>query len=273
MYQQKSGKRKITITLICVLLFILVINLPVVRESAPSRLSRRILLNTIYPFQITFSFAFSKIGGAFGKVASLWGASSENSRLKAEISRLKVEISTLRDLAVENEELRGKIAFKNVNPYKFKLVPAEVVSRSPSNWFETVFINKGSRDGIAAGTAVLCEQGVVGRTVEVGRFSSKVMLITDPESSIGVFAEKSRELGIAVGGAMNSLQVKYVGAGSPISEGDQMLTSGMGGVFPKGIPVGIVTKTSARDFDLFKYVELKPLTDFAKLFKVYVIAK
>jgi rod shape-determining protein MreC len=81
------------------------------------------------------------------------------------------------------------------------------------------------------------------------------------------------DLGIMVGGAMSSLQMKYVGAASSISVGDQILTSGVGGVFPKGIPVGTVIKTSVRDYDIFKYVEIKSFTDFSRLKGLFVVSK
>jgi len=273
MYRQTSTRRKIFAAIILALIFIVFINLPVIRESAPSKFSRRLVLSIIYPFQYSFSVLFSKVTRSIGTVATLWRASRENEKLKEEIALLKARINTLSELAAENDALRRDLGFKKSNPYKFELLAAAVISRSPSNWFETVFINKGANDGLASDQAVICKDGIVGRTTEVGKFSSKVMLITDPESSIGVMKKGSGDLGIAVGGAMHSLQVKYVAAASSIDAGDEMLTSGVGGVFPKGIPVGIVTKISVRDYDIFKYVELKPLTDFAKLDRVFVVIK
>ncbi len=273
MHRQPSNRKKIFVTVALVLLFVVFINLPVVRKAAPSRISRRLILNTIYPFQYAFSAVFSKVAQSISTVVTLWSASSENKKLKEEIALLRARTNILQEAASENTSLRESLRFKTSNPYGFKLIAAEVISRSPSNWFETVFINKGAKDGLTPDQAVICKDGVVGRTVEVGRFSSKVMLITDPESSIGVMKKGSKDLGIAVGGAMNYLQIKYVAAASTVDTGDKMLTSGMGEVFPRGIPVGVVTKASARDYDIFKYVELKPLTDFARLNKVFVVIR
>jgi rod shape-determining protein MreC len=273
MYQRTNGRKKIIIAIALAIALIIFINLPVLRESAPSRFSRRMLLNVIYPFQYVFSSSFSFVGRSFGAVGGLWGASSENRKLKEEAVLLKSRINALEGVMSEYKELRKSLGFRNANPYGFILIAAEVVSRSPSNWFETVFVNKGARDGVRLDQAVISSDGVVGRIVEVGRYSSKVMLITDPESSIGVMKAGTKDLGIAVGGAMNSLQIKYVAAASSVDVDDRMLTSGMGGVFPRGIPVGIVIKAASRDYDIFKYVEIKPITEFARLDKVFIVKK
>lgn len=273
MYKQTDGRKKIIAAIILALVFIIVINLPVFRNSAPSRFSRRMMLNAIYPFQYVFSGAFSAAGRFFGRIGGLWAAQRHNVELREELALLKAEHETLGDVRAENLMLRKSVNFTRVNPYNYTLVPAEIISRSPSNWFETVFINKGSSAGVLPGQAVICAEGVVGRTVEVGKFSSKVMLITDPESSIGVMKKGTGELGVAVGGAMSSLQVNYVGAGSSITDGDVMQTSGLGGIFPRGISVGVVKGSSAKDYDLFKHVELKPLTDFSRLNKVFVVVR
>ena len=186
MYEQPSGARRIFAIFIAFVLFIMLINAPMLRESAPSRASRRLLLSTIYPVQFTFNAIFSGTANFIGNVINLWGASQENKSLKDEVALLQSKLNMMKDLSIENDELKRDLMFKTSNPYGFKLLPAQVISRSPSNWFENVMINKGWSDQVAVDDAVICKDGVVGRVVEVGRFYSKVMLITDPGSSMGV---------------------------------------------------------------------------------------
>jgi rod shape-determining protein MreC len=273
MYQQPSGSRRIFTAIILLVIFIVVVNLPVLRESAPSRVSRKLVLSAIYPIQYTFNAAFSGMGDFAHNVLTLWGASEENRVLKSEVAELQARVNMTKDLASENDGLKKDLGFKLGNPYGFKLLPAMIISRSPSNWFESVLINKGSADEVSVDQAVVCSEGIVGRISEVGRFYSKVMLVTDPGSSMGVMIKRSKELGVAVGGAMSYLQIKYLQVSASLEVGEEVLTSGVGGVFPKGIPVGVISKTSARDYDIFRYVEIKPLVQFSKLDRVFVIMK
>jgi len=273
MYQQTPGRTKLVITIVVVIVFFVIINLPSARNMWISRAARKMVLTAVYPVQYVLSGVSSGAMGFLGDVGGLWGASEENHSLREEVASLSAELSLAENLAAENDELRKDLGFKKSNPFNFPLIAVDVISRAGSNWFEAVFINKGSADGLSVDQVVISKDGLVGRITEVGRFSSKVMLITDPDSSVGVLKKGSGDLGIMVGGAMSSLQMKYVGASSNIGAGDQVLTSGVGGIFPKGIPVGTVTKTSVRDYDIFKYVEIKPFTDFSRLNRLFVISK
>lgn len=273
MYEQPSSSRKFFAVLIALIFLIIVLNLPSFRESPPSRISRKLILSTIYPVQHAFNAVFSGTANFAGNVFTLWGASDENKALKNEIALIESRLNMMKDLAKENDNLKKDLGFKTSNPYGFLLMPAQIISRSPSNWFETVTINKGSSDRVSVDDAVVCREGVVGKISEVGRFYSKVMLITDPGSSMGVMIRRSRDLGVAVGGAMSHIEIKYIQPSASLEVGDEVLTSGVGGIFPRGISVGIVSKTSAKDYDIFRHVEIVPLVQFSKLDRVFVIIK
>ncbi len=273
MYNQTSGGRKIFFIALLLIFFIIAINFPPVRDSLPSRLARKVVLGAAYPIQYVFNSVVSGTGNSVGTVFTLWRVAGENAKLRDEVDTLSSRLNLIKDLVDENGTLRKELGFKETNPFALKLLPAEVIARSPSNWFETVIINKGASSGVFSDQPVICREGLVGRVFEVGPFSSKVMLITDPGSSVGVMVKRTRDMGIAAGGAMNSLQVKYVSSASSLEAGDLFITSGVGGVFPKGIPVGVITRTVVRDYDLFRYVELKPLVSFSKLETVFVVTK
>ena len=150
---------------------------------------------------------------------------------------------------------------------------------SPGRWLSTEWlhsdcrINRGRKDGVVQDAPVINENGVVGRAIDVTRASAKVLLISDPNSSIGGLNEKSRDLGVVVGGGLENLKMKYVVPSAKIEVGDVILTSGIGGIFPKGIPIGKVKKVQMRDYDIFKQVEIEPVVDFSKLEDLFVVIK
>jgi rod shape-determining protein MreC len=148
---------------------------------------------------------------------------------------------------------------------------ARVISRSGSSWFNTVLIDKGHSEGIRTGMAVVSMQGLVGRTYEVAAHSSKVLLISDPDSSVSASIARSKALGVVNGNLSNVLEMKYIVSSSSVEAGDLIVTSGVSDIFPKGIPVGEVIKADKRDYDLFQYIELKTSADLSKLDKVFIL--
>jgi len=269
MYQSRRKRRYFWI--IFLFLIIILLNVPFVKSLPPIKFARKATLSVLYPFQFVFSKASSWTLGTAGAIINLRGLSKENSALKAELDRLLAKEKLFESLNKENEKLKESLKFKSSSPHKAKLLGANIVARSPSNWFEVVEINRGTKDGVKEDMTVINKDGLVGRTVEVARNTSKVILITDPGSSIGGQNRVSRDLGIIVGGAMEKLRMNYVVPAAMIKEGDIIETSGVGHVFPKGIPIGKVTMVRMRDYDIFKQVEIEPLVDFSKLEHVFVI--
>ncbi|MFH0886826.1 MAG: rod shape-determining protein MreC, partial [bacterium] len=170
----------------------------------------------------------------------------------------------------ENEILRAQLDFKRRN-YRMRMLPAEVIGRSPSQWFDSVIIDRGSVDGIRPDMVVVSPDGLVGRIFDVGRASSKVMMITDPNSSVSSVARSSRDVGVIVGAGANMLKMKYVASSAVIKEGDPVITSGASEVFPQGLKIGVITKVFKREYDLFQDVEITPAVDFSRLEDVFII--
>ena len=193
-------------------------------------------------------------------------------KLTAELNEYKAKSVMLDGLSYDNEKLRAAMSFR-ARSFVPRLLAAEVIGRSGSNWFSVIEINRGSLDNVIPDSAVLNEEGLVGRVFEVSQSSSKVMLITDPSSAVSALDPATGDMGIAAGNSVGPLKIQYMSATAAIKEGDKFTTSGMSDIFPKGIVIGTVRSTSKKDYDIFQKVDVDPAVNFSKLNKVFVIAK
>lgn len=175
----------------------------------------------------------------------------------------------LAEVFQENIRLRKLLAFKE--SFSYELVPAQVIGRDPTNWFNTLLINRGSNSGIEKNMAVITPQGLVGRLMEVAPLWSRVLLILDQRSSVAALVQRSRVQGVVEGG-WKLCHMNYLGPEADIREGDLIVTSGLeGGFFPKGLLIGEVTRISQVHSGLLLSAEVEPQAEFAKLEEVLVI--
>jgi rod shape-determining protein MreC len=155
----------------------------------------------------------------------------------------------------------------------FSAIPAQVIGRDPSNWSNSLIIDKGSSSGIKSNMAVMSTRGLVGRIVEVGRLSSKALLITDPNLKVGVLVRRNRQGGIMTGRPGGRCKIIYISLDSDVKPGDKVMTAGFGSVFPKGILIGEVEKVGKEEGRLYKFAILKPSQDLSRLEEVLCIVK
>lgn len=232
---------------------------------------RSILQAAIYPFQFAAVSIWKGVVGLPSSLGANRKAAKENAELKNELESLQPRLSLLDELQRENARLRDLLFYKNSNPYRFRILAAQVVGKSPDPWFSILEINQGRRAGVRVDMPVMAQEGLIGRVVEVSSFSSKVMLITDVESSVAAVDARSRDFGLVKGGSLDRLSMKYVDAGGDIRKGDRIVTSNVSTVFPPGIPIGRVSLASKKEHDLFYRVEIKPIVDFSKAEEVFII--
>ncbi len=195
----------------------------------------------------------------------------ENERLKREIEKLRIENMRCRTLRKRVQNLT-KILSLRPEP-KWQMVISQVIGHDPTGWFRTVIIDKGKRDGIRVNMPVISAEGLVGRVISVSSDYSKVLLITDPDSAIDCLDERTRARGILRGKTASTCILSYVEHFQDIRPGDIIVTSGLSGIFPKGIPVGKVREVKQLPGALFKDVKVTPFVDFSRLEEVLVILK
>lgn len=197
-----------------------------------------------------------------------------NEKLQGLADSLLIENVRLKEIESENETLRSLLGFTQANPthsYKAAEVKGRVIGRDPSNFLSYLIIDSGSQQGIEKGMPVVTERGLVGRITDVGSNWAKVMLIIDPSSSVNALIQTSRATGVVEGQVGRSLVMKYIPQGDVVNVNDIILTSGLGGNFPKKLIIGQITAVHQRDIEMFQQADIRPTVDFNNLEIVLVI--
>jgi len=217
------------------------------------------------------------ITGTFDSVKSvgkryifLMRTQRENERLKEENDRLRLESAVLNELLAENDRLRDALKFKLLDSPRSVMV--QVIGKEISPISATMTINKGSDYGIKKDSAVITASGVVGRVQTVLSGSSKIILLTDPGNTLAVRVQRNREEGLLEGKLVNCA-LKYVSYYADIQQGDLLITSGLDGIYPKGLAVATVVKVSKREASAFQTVVAEPIVRFSRLEDVLVLTK
>lgn len=221
------------------------------------------------PFQRLFSGTVNGIQNIWLKYFNLINTREENTRLKEQITTLKMENYRYQELLATYQRLQGLLHFTETT-YE-NILAARIIGRDPSGFFQSVIIDKGTDSGLSVNMPVVNGDGVVGRIVSVSYNYSKVLLLIDQNSAVDCLIQRSRDNGIVKGLSSDECEMNYVLETSDISVDDVIITSGIGGIFPKGVPVGRVTKIKDPSDELFMEVRVKPFVDFSKLEEILVI--
>jgi len=249
------------------LFFVLVVVLLMTFQSRMG-LTRQPLFGLLSP-------AFSLINAAYDGVVDLWndylalvGTEAENRRLVLEVQKLRQENVRAAVYRRENRRLRSLLEMRDraARP----MLAAEVTSRSPVGSVAALTINRGTADGLRADLPVMAADGLVGRVFAVTPWSAKVLLITDPKSAVSVRFEDSREQAI-LDGSGSSCSLKYVHKDAEVLEGYIVVTAGLDGIFPPGLPVGTVSRVQKLDYGIFQEADLEPFVAFRRLEEVMVL--
>jgi len=194
----------------------------------------------------------------------------ENRRLRLANTRLSLQVERMKGLKEENQRLRRMLDFKERAP--LQLVPAEVIGRGPERAVNSLIIDVGEREGVRKNQPVIVADGLVGRVIGVRGRRSTVLLLLDPDCKASSLVERSRVYSIMEcdGGRCN---LKGVPLHADVQEGDEVATSGWGGIFPPGLKLGTVKKVSADNSKLLKEIEVDPAVDFTSLEEVFLLQK
>jgi rod shape-determining protein MreC len=256
--------------IILVTLTILILSLSS-RRPYPAYGPGRVAIALVAPFQkmiVATTRFFSDIWEHYFFLVTVV---DDNRTLRNELQQAMVSNHRLKEAALSNERLRK--LFNLRQKMEQPLVAAQVVGKDPSPWFQSVLLDKGRDDGVEEGQPVVNPEGVVGIVVEATSRYAKVMLITDPNSAVDAVIQDSRARGIIKGGARGSCVLNFVLRKHEVAEGDAVVSSGMDGVFPKGLPIGRVTSIVKREAGIFQDVSVIPHVDFERLEEVLVVPR
>lgn len=196
----------------------------------------------------------------------------DNTTLRVENRQLKATNQALRDVEHEVNRLRHALNYRERSI--FKLVPAEIVARDSSTWWRTVSINRGKEDGVEGDMPVVTDEGLVGKTTTVGNSISIVLLVSDENCRVAATVEGTREQGIVsgervTGGLTPLLNLNFLSKQANLKPGSKTYTSGVGGVFPSGLLIGVIKSFRVRELD--GQAQLNPAVDLSHLEDVFVV--
>jgi len=240
-----------------------------VRDERRASWPERALLQISLPLQHRAQRALLWVRGVGEQYIFLTRVQQENQDLKRTVSSLREENNRLKEALWEEERLKKLSSLQS--QYSSVSRVAQIFARDPSSWFKTVLVNKGERDGVAKDMAVVTADGVVGRVIEVSLNTAKVLLVTDPNSAMDVIVQRSRTQGIMEGKVEEICSLKYVQKNEDVQVGDKVITSGLGGIFPKGLVTGTVTRVERKRPGIFQYIEVTPSVDFSRLEEVLIL--
>jgi rod shape-determining protein MreC len=198
----------------------------------------------------------------------LVGARSENERLQDSVRRLSLLNSSYRQMLQENARLRKLISLSEILPNE--TLGARVIARTPSFLANVIYVDRGSQDGVHPDSAVLSGDGIIGRTVLVSRHQSQVQLITNPDASVGAMLESSRTPGVLRGSGDYLLDLNYIGNTEQVAVGDVVLSSGLDGIFPRGLTIGKVID-SRKGKGVFRSIKVQLGVDLTRLEEVLIL--
>jgi rod shape-determining protein MreC len=238
----------------------------------PARQVEAIGTRFLAPIQYGVSGAVGQADEAVGVWQRIGDLAAQNDRYREEIDRLQAEIVRLRELEVENRDLRNLLGLKQRSGAG-ELLPVRVIARDPSPYVQSITIDRGEGDGLREGMPVISWRGVVGRVNRVGPTSSKVLLITDTSSSISgrVQASEARVTGLLRGRPEGGLVMQHIPQEETLQTGDTVITSDLGGILPEGLVVGQIVQVRRKDVDVFQEAIIEPAADMKRLDSLYVM--
>ncbi|MCG6910286.1 MAG: rod shape-determining protein MreC [Deltaproteobacteria bacterium] len=229
----------------------------------------RVTISIISPFQEVVSNSINFVKNIWKHYFDLVSVSKENVRLNRSLQEAEARNNQLIEMELSHARLKKLFEFKEA--LQKKVVAAEVIGRDPSPWFKTIIVNKGSQAGVARGMPVVIAEGIAGLVTEVSAKYAKILLVIDQNSAVDALIQRNRARGIVKGEASGRLLFQYVLRKHDIHVGDVVVSSGLDGVFPKGIRIGYVDEVNRPDSGIFQQLSVTPYADFEKLEEVLIV--
>ncbi len=251
------------------LLLVLLPALIALRFPGVSDSLRLAALELSRPVYETVERATDRVFAGGRALAELATARRDNERLRRELLEARTETSHAKEVEKENERLRKLLDLRELLGVRGRA--ARVIGRSPSQWFRLIVLDQGAKHGLSKRDVLLAAGGLAGRVFEVGPFSAKAVLLTDPEFRAGAIGQDSRDMGVVAGTGGVRLKVQYLPLETKLAVGEVVLTSGLGGIFPKGLPIGRVREVGVAANALESVAWVDPFCDVDHLEEVLCI--
>lgn len=242
-----------------------------VREDSVVAKPGFLALEMVRPLLLSTNLAADGASGIYHDYLDLVGVGRENRRLKAQLARLQGDRTRMVELELENRRLADLLELKEA--LGASAVAADVIGSDATGLARTLIIGGGARGGLKSNMAVISNEGVVGRLLAVSPTAAKVLRIDDHNSAVDVFDQRSRARGIVAGVVDNGMVMKYVERIEDVRADDPIITSGLDGIFPRGLLVGHVSRVKRGGPGLFLTVEVTPAVNFGRLEEVMILTE
>ena len=199
----------------------------------------------------------------------LVGLGKENKILKKRLAELEAINNYFLEIEKENQRLKSLLEFRKTLPNV--IISAQIIGKDATSWFRSILLDKGTRDGVKVNQPVVTHQGLVGKVIRTTPSTAQVELITDKNSRVAALIQKNRAEAILCGQSSPVCVMEYLDRDVDIQVGDSVISSGMGGIFPKGQKLGIISKVGKKSYGLFQYAEVTPKVPFSMLEEVLIL--
>jgi rod shape-determining protein MreC len=254
------------VTFLAALLYIFTLNF---RPPARMDFVQRFIVELTAPVSKSLQMTYQGAHRLFSNYITLHRSQAENQQIREQLAQLQGQLTQYHEAYLENLRLRRLLDFKD--SVKAEALPAQIVGHDPTGWFQTVFVDKGSADGVEPDMPVVNDEGVVGRILDVSDRYSRVLLVTDPGNAVDALIQRNRIRGILAGKDTGTCLLKYVRGNLDVQVGDLVITSGQDGIYPKGLRLGKVRAVFKDPVGLFQMLEVDPAVRLNVLEEVLVL--
>ena len=262
-----SRHRSLVLLAGVILLQIVLLAVQIKRDSQ-GRLLRVWTVGAVSPFQRAGAKGIGDIRGTWNHYFALQNTSRENEQLRRENDALKLQVNQLESKAAEADRLAALLSFRQ-SQHNVPMLAARVIGTSADTASQTLYLDRGERDGIRRNMGVITPDGVVGKIVESYRDTAQVLLLTDRESGVGAMLSDSRIQSPVGGTGEPLLAMKYIPTDETVNVGEHVVTSGMDRIFPRDLPVGVVAEIKTGR--PFQQVRVRPAANLQRLEEVIVL--
>jgi rod shape-determining protein MreC len=239
------------------------------RYVSPSSATRHMGMGVVSPLQKAVTISILSLRSIWAHYFFLVSTEKENDSLKKKLAKTIYDVNQCKETDLSNDRLRKLLDFKNAG--RLNSIAAEVIGKDPSQWYKTLIIDKGLSEGISKGLPVIVPEGVVGQVIDVSDHYAKVLLIIDSNSAVDALVQQTRAHGIIKGDSEGRCLLNYVSRKEIVNIGDAVVSSGLDGVFAKGLLIGKVTDIIRNKSGIFQDIEVSPFVDFDKIEEVLVV--
>jgi len=263
------SKKTVVIIGVFFLIIANILILSVIGQRYPTSGPGGFTISLLAPFQEAIASSSRFVKGLWRHYFNLVRVSEENDHLKSQLDRAEEMKNAWVEARMANDRLRRLMALGK--GFAQEVIYAEVVGRDPTAWFQTIIVNKGSKDNVAVGMPAAVPEGIVGQIVDVSGRYAKVLLIVDQNSAVDALVQRTRARGLLKGEFADQCRLEFVLRKEDVQVGDVIVTSGLDNVFPKGLRIGQIRDITGATTEMFYTLAVEPFVDFEKLEELLIL--